>query len=122
MGATPRGAAPIFVSPDRSPGKRLDGLLIWQVDYSQEDNNTSTHPGQGLVLPIDARPTPIAWPGTCAVTRYNPQGVANCCRSSERWYAFVNLSEWGLGQGVDPVTAGRWFRVGKLRGPFAAWA
>ncbi|MGW4462849.1 immune inhibitor A domain-containing protein [Micromonospora sp. NPDC004704] len=52
-----------------------DGLLVWQVDYSQEDNNTSTHPGQGLVLPIDARPAPIAWPGTCAVTPYNPQGL-----------------------------------------------
>ncbi|WP_427891351.1 immune inhibitor A domain-containing protein [Kribbella sp. GL6] len=36
-----------------------DGLLIWYWDTSQSDNNTSTHPGSGLVLPVDAHPVPI---------------------------------------------------------------
>jgi len=36
-----------------------DGLLIWYWDTSQEDNNTSQHPGEGLVLPIDSHPKPI---------------------------------------------------------------
>lgn len=32
------------------------GLLISYWDTSQPDNNTSQHPGQGLILPIDAHP------------------------------------------------------------------
>jgi immune inhibitor A len=31
-----------------------DGLLVNYWDTSQMDNNTSQHPGQGLILPIDA--------------------------------------------------------------------
>ena len=31
-----------------------DGLLVNYWDMSQADKNTSTHPGQGLLLPIDA--------------------------------------------------------------------
>jgi len=38
-----------------------NGLLIWKWDLSQKDNNTSVHPGQGLILPIDAHPTPLKW-------------------------------------------------------------
>ncbi|MGS2588224.1 immune inhibitor A domain-containing protein [Streptomyces hebeiensis] len=37
------------------------GLLIWQWDTSQVDNNTSRHPGQGLILPIDAHAKPLKW-------------------------------------------------------------
>jgi immune inhibitor A len=37
-----------------------DGLLISYWDTRFADNNTSSHPGQGLVLPIDAHPTPMA--------------------------------------------------------------
>jgi len=33
-----------------------DGLLISYWDGSYSDNNTSTHPGGGLILPIDAHP------------------------------------------------------------------
>ena len=33
-----------------------DGLLISYWDGSQGDNNTSEHPGEGLILPIDAHP------------------------------------------------------------------
>jgi immune inhibitor A len=34
-----------------------DGLLISYWDDSQTDNNTSSHPGEGLILPVDAHPT-----------------------------------------------------------------
>jgi len=34
-----------------------DGLLINYWDTSQGDNNVRSHPGQGLVLPVDAHPT-----------------------------------------------------------------
>ena len=33
-----------------------DGLLISYWDNSQADNNTPQHPGQGLILPVDAHP------------------------------------------------------------------
>ena len=33
-----------------------DGLLISYWDTSQSNNNTASHPGQGLILPIDAHP------------------------------------------------------------------
>ncbi|TPQ20270.1 immune inhibitor A domain-containing protein [Streptomyces sporangiiformans] len=38
-----------------------NGLLIWKWDTSQADNNTSVHPGTGLVLPVDAHPAPLKW-------------------------------------------------------------
>ncbi|MGW4200425.1 immune inhibitor A domain-containing protein [Streptomyces sp. NPDC004726] len=38
-----------------------NGLLVWLWDTSQKDNNTSAHPGQGLVLPVDANPKPLKW-------------------------------------------------------------
>ncbi|CAM5381641.1 M6 family metalloprotease domain-containing protein OS=Streptomyces alboniger OX=132473 GN=CP975_13140 PE=4 SV=1 [Streptomyces alboniger] len=37
------------------------GLMIWQWDTSQKDNNTSAHPGQGLILPVDAHAKPMKW-------------------------------------------------------------
>ncbi len=39
-----------------------DGLLISYWDTSQADNNTSQHPGQGLILPIDAHPKALPRP------------------------------------------------------------
>ena len=42
-----------------------DGLLISYWDGSQFDNNTSLHPGEGLILPIDAHPK----------TMYDAEGV-----------------------------------------------
>jgi immune inhibitor A len=39
-----------------------NGLLVSYVDYAYNDNNTITHPGAGLVLPVDARPAPITFP------------------------------------------------------------
>ncbi|MCX5048495.1 MULTISPECIES: immune inhibitor A domain-containing protein [unclassified Streptomyces] len=38
-----------------------NGLLIWKWDTSQQDNNTSQHPGAGLVLPIDSHPAALKW-------------------------------------------------------------
>src|SRR5690606_2406618 len=39
-----------------------NGLLISYWDTSYEDNNTGEHPGEGLILPIDTTPEPIALP------------------------------------------------------------
>ena len=36
-----------------------NGLLVSYWDTSQADNSTGNHPGQGLILPIDANPRPI---------------------------------------------------------------
>lgn len=36
-----------------------DGLLINYWDTSQPDNNTGLHPGQGLLLPVDAHPNAL---------------------------------------------------------------
>ena len=33
-----------------------DGLLVSYWDTSYRDNNTSQHPGRGMILPVDARP------------------------------------------------------------------
>ena len=38
-----------------------NGLLVSYVDYAYNDNNTISHPGAGLVLPVDARPAPITF-------------------------------------------------------------
>ncbi|MFE1755120.1 immune inhibitor A domain-containing protein [Streptomyces anandii] len=38
-----------------------NGLLIWKWDTSEADNNTSAHPGTGLILPIDSHPAPLKW-------------------------------------------------------------
>ncbi|MFJ4922180.1 immune inhibitor A domain-containing protein [Streptomyces sp. NPDC088725] len=37
------------------------GLLVWLWDTSQKDNNTSVHPGEGLILPVDAHPGALKW-------------------------------------------------------------
>ncbi len=36
-----------------------DGMLVSYWDEDQTNNNTSTHPGEGLALPIDAHPEPL---------------------------------------------------------------
>ena len=38
-----------------------DGLLLTYWDTSQNDNGVGDHPGQGLVLPIDAHPGVMRW-------------------------------------------------------------
>jgi immune inhibitor A len=37
------------------------GLMIWQWDTSQRNNNVGEHPGRGLILPIDAHAKPLKW-------------------------------------------------------------
>jgi immune inhibitor A len=50
-----------------------NGMLVWYVDESFEDNNTSQHIGGGLSLPIDARPAPFTYPdGTYPSNRRQP--------------------------------------------------
>ncbi len=39
-----------------------DGLLLSYWDTSRADNNTSQHPGSGLILPVDANPKPVSKP------------------------------------------------------------
>jgi immune inhibitor A len=39
-----------------------DGLLISYWDDFYTDNNTSEHPGEGLILPVDAHPDPLIGP------------------------------------------------------------
>jgi len=46
-----------------------DGILISYWDESQTDNNTSDHPGEGLILPIDAHPEVGYRPDNAAVLR-----------------------------------------------------
>ncbi|MEU9466512.1 immune inhibitor A domain-containing protein [Streptomyces avermitilis] len=38
-----------------------NGLLVWLWDTSQADDNTSVHPGQGLILPVDAHAKALKW-------------------------------------------------------------
>ena len=67
-----------------------EGLLISYWDTRFSDNNTSSHPGQGLILPIDAHPTPLV----------RPDGVA----WSSRYQSFD--SPFGL-ERTDPLTLRR---------------
>jgi immune inhibitor A len=49
------------------------GMLVWYVDDSFEDNNTSRHAGGGSALPVDARPVPFSYPdGTRPSNRRQP--------------------------------------------------
>jgi len=36
-----------------------NGMLVWYANGEYTNNNTSSHPGGGQVLPVDARPAPI---------------------------------------------------------------
>jgi immune inhibitor A len=49
-----------FVDPTRSNFVEhfpyQDGLLVWYWNMSVPDNDTSVHPGEGLILPVDAHP------------------------------------------------------------------
>jgi immune inhibitor A len=38
-----------------------DGMVVWYVNTQMTDNNTSLHPGEGLVLPVDSHPSPMTW-------------------------------------------------------------
>lgn len=51
-----------------------DGLLIWYYDSFYSDNSVGDHPGEGLILPIDARPNILHWndDGTNMRGRFQP--------------------------------------------------
>lgn len=50
-----------------------DGLLVWAIDETYGDNNTSEHIGHGQALPVDARPAPFTYPdGTKPSNRRQP--------------------------------------------------
>jgi immune inhibitor A len=51
-----------------------DGMLVWYSDYFWGDNSVGDHPGQGLVLPVDARPDVLHWKddGTNMRGRFQP--------------------------------------------------
>ncbi|MBQ0988347.1 immune inhibitor A [Streptomyces sp. F63] len=38
-----------------------NGLMVWLWDTSQHDNNVGVHPGEGLILPVDAHAVPEKW-------------------------------------------------------------
>jgi immune inhibitor A len=67
------------------------GMLVWYVDHTAEDNNTSQHPGSGLSLPVDARPAPFTYPdGSYPSNRRQPfdatfgiQAVPQMCLHKE---------------------------------------
>ena len=40
-----------------------NGMLVWFANGEFDDNNTKAHPGGGQVLPVDARPAPVTFPG-----------------------------------------------------------
>ncbi|MFD9796895.1 immune inhibitor A domain-containing protein [Streptomyces sp. NPDC059070] len=53
------------------------GLMIWLWDTSQKDNNVSVHPGQGLILPVDAHAKPLKWAdGTLMRNKITPFDAA----------------------------------------------
>ncbi|MDC5699132.1 immune inhibitor A, partial [Intrasporangium calvum] len=50
-----------------------NGMLVWYVDDSYEDNNVSAHAGGGAAMVVDARPTPFTYPdGTRPSNRRQP--------------------------------------------------
>lgn len=54
-----------------------DGLVVWSIDESYDDNNTIDHLGHGLALPVDANPVPITYPdGTMPSNRRQPFDAA----------------------------------------------
>ncbi|WP_328298891.1 immune inhibitor A [Streptomyces sp. NBC_00435] len=68
-----------------------DGLLIWQWDTSQKDNNTSQHPGAGLVLPIDANAKPMKWSdGTLLRNKIQPYDATFSAYSTDAFTLHKN--------------------------------
>ncbi|MGW6389647.1 immune inhibitor A domain-containing protein [Streptomyces sp. NPDC055103] len=50
-----------------------NGMLVWYVDRSFDDNNVSAHPGGGQAMAVDARPAPFRYAdGTAPSNRRQP--------------------------------------------------
>ncbi|WP_340561223.1 immune inhibitor A domain-containing protein [Streptomyces sp. GSL17-111] len=71
------------------------GLLVWLWDTSQADNNVGVHPGEGLILPVDAHAKPLKW-SDGSLMRNRIQGFD----STFSWYP-----TWGftLHKGGEPT-------------------
>ncbi|MFF1559267.1 immune inhibitor A domain-containing protein [Streptomyces sp. NPDC058279] len=68
-----------------------DGLLIWLWDTSQKDNNTSQHPGSGLILPIDANAKPMKWAdGTLLRNKIQPYDATFSAYSTDAFTLHKN--------------------------------
>ncbi|CAM5453915.1 protease [Streptomyces avidinii] len=71
-----------------------DGLLIWQWDTSQKDNNTSQHPGAGLILPVDANAKPMKWSdGTLLRNKIQPYDATFSAYSTDAFTLHKNGEE-----------------------------
>lgn len=83
------------------------GLLVWYVNHTIADNNTSEHPGDGLSLVVDARPAPFTYPdGSRPSNRRQPldatfgiEAVPSTCLHKEV------LVGHGPSQHIDTVAA-----------------
>ena len=82
-----------------------DGLLVSYWDTSQSDNNTSTHPGQGLVLPVDANPTPrVRLDGALWRTRVAGYDAPFSLETSDSFTLHVNgRANYLRGQPAQPL-------------------
>jgi len=61
------------------------GMLVWYVNHSEEDVNTSEHPGYGLALPVDVRPAKFTYPdGTAPSNRRQPLDATFGLQASEK--------------------------------------
>ncbi|AHI00641.1 immune inhibitor A domain-containing protein [Kutzneria albida] len=81
------------------------GLLVSYWDTSQPDNNTSAHPGEGLILPIDAHPEPIynlegkPWP-----TRISGYDAPFSLQKADSFTLHVNgKASYVRGQNANPL-------------------
>ena len=74
-------------------------------DTSQSDNNTSTHPGQGLVLPVDANPTPrVRLDGALWRTRVAGYDAPFSLETSDSFTLHVNgRANYLRGQPAQPL-------------------
>jgi immune inhibitor A len=75
-----------------------DGLLISYWDSSQSNNNTSSHPGSGLILPIDAHPE--------ALIRADGQPWRNRMQTYDSTFTKEATDEITLHWGGVPTTHG----------------
>jgi len=77
-----------------------NGLLINYWNTRFDDNNTSTHPGGGLILPVDARPEALKWSdGTVARNRI--QTFDSTFNPSKEWTDRISLHREVVGEDGD---------------------
>ena len=87
--------------------KFQNGMLVWYVNHSEEDNNTSQHIGSGLSLPVDARPAPFTYPdGTYPSNRRQPFDATFGLESTDATCLHKQvLSGTGKNQSVQTLAA-----------------